>query len=189
MSFTLIVATHEYAVMSGDYRRTHIEDDKIFYDDTPKVFHLTKNVMAGFTGDVSKMMELRSKVKLNPQSKITSVVKTFEKELKGDGAYFTILLVGKDDKGRMKIAEITHRNHFKAKYITVKSGEIKWRFSYAYVNPGDLLTDYYEELPGVSEVNLANLASRVTEEVGKKDIRVSEKFDVLRLCDPSGVTV
>lgn len=182
MSFVMVIATSTEAVLTGDYRRTHIENDEVYHDDTPKAFHLTKNVLGGFTGDVSVMWHLRNTVKLNPQTKIKSVGKAFEEALKNNkNAYFTMILVGKDEKGRMQIAEITHTNNFKAKYIKVKPGQVKWFYSFAYVNPGALLQEAFEEAEEINYTALEKMATYVNNQIAKGDVRVSEKFDLIRL--------
>ncbi|AST93255.1 hypothetical protein BC6307_19330 [Sutcliffiella cohnii] len=181
MSLTIAIATAEFAVMSGDYRRVNVGNESEFYDDTPKAFHITDHVLIGITGDLRMSIELRTSLNVNKNAKINAVVRVLEKALATapTDAYCSIILAGKDNKGRMKFAQLSHETNFKARFQTIKPGEIKWLYAYSFVEPGELIEREYEELNEVTCASVSALARKVNEEVAETDARVSRKCDVI----------
>ncbi|MBO1005773.1 hypothetical protein [Pseudogracilibacillus auburnensis] len=177
MSLVMAFATEDFAVLSGDLRRTYINDDNEFYDDTPKSFIINSRVLGGLSGDCDISMFLLDKLKqVGEKANIESVARLIRKELRSlklPDIQQTVILSGLSDNGKVGIIELKHQNKFKIEKIKVPSGEIKWLYAFPYVDPGEIINDYFQSLDEVTIESISELAKLVNEKVSEYDIRVS----------------
>jgi len=183
MSLVITFATNDFAVIAGDLRRTHIEDDNVHFDDTPKAYKVNSQVLAGFTGDcdVSKYLinELKS---LGDRATIEAAARKIKQLLKKfprEDIYQTIILNGVSDSGKMALIKLTHRSKFRIERISIPTGEIKWLYAYSYEDPNPFIMEKYETIEDCNIESIINLAKTVIEKVSETDIRVSKQCDVL----------
>jgi hypothetical protein len=185
MSLVMAFATENFAIMSGDFRRTHIEDDKIHFDDCQKVFKINSRVLGGFTGDCDVSINLLQALKsIKDHSTVEAVARFIKKELNSiDRADLqqTVILTGISDSGKIVIFNISHHNQFKVKKIKPNSGEIKWEYAFPFVDPGPFIESLYQELEDCIPENIASLAEKVNEKASEMDIRVSKQCRIFSI--------
>lgn len=187
MSLIMAFVTEDFAVISGDLRRSKVSNVEIFYDDTRKVFQLNKRILAGFSGDCNVMEYVKEELtSLSNNATVEAAVRLIRSRIrkvvaKREDAQLTVLLAGIGDSGKMTLMEISHFNGFKPQKIDVQPGEIKWHFSYGYIYPEDLVKKRFSELEVVSAESVANMTREVNEEISEKDTLVSRGCDVLGL--------
>ena len=183
MSLVMSIFTEDFIVMSGDQRRIHVEDESIFFDDTPKVFKINERVLVGLAGDVSASSWLSKVMKVKPRSSLDYVAKHIAKKYrelkdKQPDVYASAQIAGVGDNGKVKFAYLSHEDNFKVRYVIPPPGEIKWQYSFHKVNPGELIGKLYKDVEEVSPESIGNLLSKVNTEIGKSDVGVSEMCDI-----------
>jgi hypothetical protein len=185
MSLVMAFATENFAVLSGDFRRTNIDDDNIHYDDTQKVFKINSKVLGGFTGDCDVSFYLQHALRnISDNATVEAVARFVKKELitiKRENLQQTVILTGISDSGKIIIMQISHHENFKIIKIKVPQNEIKWQYSISYVDPGPYIESLFEEIEDCTPANIAALAKVVNEKVGETDIRVSKPCRILSL--------
>jgi hypothetical protein len=185
MSLVMAFATEDFAVISGDHRRTNISDDNIFYDDTPKVFKINSSVFCGFTGDCDVSMYLRDELKaIGKHATVEAVARFIKKKLKEiprKGMHQTIILTGVSDSGKIAILKLTHRDNFKVEKIIPKPGEIKWIYAFPFTDPKEYIEEYFNEIDECNYKTIADLAIKVNAKASETDIRVSPGCKVLSI--------
>lgn len=185
MSLVMAFATEYFTVISGDFRRTHIEDDDIFYDDTPKVFSVNSRVSAGFTGDCDISKHLIQRISsLGQNSTVEAVARFIRKTLKSIqrlDIHQTVILTGISDSGKIVILQMSHRDKFKIKKTTVKPGEIRWLYAYSYVDPEESIESLFGQLTDCNSENIHDMAKKVNVNVSLKDPRVSPACEAITI--------
>lgn len=187
MSLIMAFVTEDFAVMSGDLRRTKVSNEDIFYDDTRKVFQLNERILSGFSGDCDVMEYVKEELaSLSDKSTVEAAVRLIRSRMrkviaKREDAQLTVLLAGIGDTGKMTLMEISHFSGFKPQKIDVQPGEIKWRFSIGNESPEELVKDRFSKLEAVNAESVANMARDINEEISEKDALVSRQCDVLAL--------
>ncbi|MDF2788589.1 MAG: hypothetical protein K0S80_1687 [Neobacillus sp.] len=178
-------ATENFAVISGDFRRTHIDDENIYYDDTLKVFSINPGVLGGFTGDcdVSKYLihELKS---ISDKATVEAVSRFIKKKLKcitRKDMHQTVILTGASDSGKMAILKITHRDGFKVGKIIVKPNEIKWLYAFPSVDPGEYIDEYYDQITDCNYKTISELAEKVNKKASETDNCVSSGCKIISI--------
>lgn len=185
MSLVMAFATDNFAVMSGDFRMTSIEDDNIYFDNMPKVFQINSRVLCGFTGDcdVSRYL-IKTLQKINDHSTVEAVTRFIKKELTSidrEDLQQTVILTGISDSGKIVILKISHHEGFKIEKIKVPPGEIKWQYTVSYVDPEPYIESLFGEIEDCTPENIAAMAKAVNEKVNETDIRVSKQCKILSL--------
>lgn len=185
MSLVMAFATEQFAVLSGDLRRTYVGNDDVYFDDTPKAFSINSNVLGGFTGDCDVTKYLIQELKnIGNKATVEAVARFIKKELKGiprKDMYQSVILTGISDSGKMVILKITHRDGFKVEKINVNPGEIKWLYAFPYVDPAEYIEDYYGELTDCNYKIISELAGKVNKKASETDIRVSPGCKILSI--------
>jgi len=185
MSLVMAFATEDFAVISGDFRRTHIADDNIFYDDTPKAFTVNSRVLVGFTGDCDISNHLIQRLKaLGENSTVEAVARFIRKILKSIqrlDIHQTVILTGISDSGKIVILQMSHRDKFKVQKVIVKPGEIKWLYAYSYVDPEGDIQSLYGQLTDCDSETIRDLTKKVNANVSLKDPRVSSECETMTI--------
>jgi hypothetical protein len=185
MSLVMAFATENFAVISGDFRRTNIDDDNIYYDDMPKVFRINSCVLGGFTGDCDVSGYLIQKLKkISGTATVEAAARFIKKELKSierEDMHQTVILTGLSDSGKIVILKMTHREGFKIGKTIVSPGEIKWQYTVSYVDPGEYIESMFSEIDDCTAENIAAMAKTINEKVSETDIRVSKQSKILSI--------
>lgn len=187
MSLVMAFATEDFAVISGDLRRTKVSNEEIYYDDTHKVFRLNERILVGFTGDCSVMDYIKGELTgLSDKSNVEAALRLIRSRMrnviaKNKDAQLTALLSGIGDSGKMTLMEISHLNEFKPQRIDVPPGRIEWRFSIGNENPEYLAQERFSEIGVVNAESVANIAREINEKISAIDTLVSRQCDVLAL--------
>jgi hypothetical protein len=178
-------ATEDFAVISGDFRRTHIKSDAIYFDDTPKVFKLNSNVLAGFSGDCDVTRDLLQELKgLSENATVEASARFIRGKLKNHAKkdiYLSVILTGLSDSGKMTIVEVSHQHNFKPVKVPIPPGEIKWHYAFPYVDPAEYIEEKFGELTECNPETIAALAHGVNVNCSGLDVRVSEKCSVFSI--------
>lgn len=183
MSMVNAFITEHFIVMSGDYRRVHVKDNDIYFDDAPKVFRISDRVVVGFTGDYEITLKLRDYIgkrnmsEANPRE-VARLCRRWLKRWAVEDTQQSILIAGLDDKKAPAIIELTHLSDYEPKYIAVESGRIEWRLVYANENPESFIDEELSKLDVLNEETCAELAKKVNERVAAADSFVSAACDV-----------
>lgn len=181
MSLVMAFATEDFAIMSGDLRRTHIKSDAVFFDDTPKVFRVNKRVLVGFSGDCYATKQvMKGLTEIGSDSSVQAVARLIRKHIP-ENAYLFVQLAGFGDGGKMVLAEMSHDTNWRIVKTDIPSGEIRWLHSVAHVNPKPIIEEHYGQLQDVDAEIIANMAREVNEKISETDARVSRECDVLGL--------
>lgn len=183
MSLVMTFAMQDFVVMSGDNRRTWVVDEGEYYDDTPKVFQISPQVLCGFTGDVDVTTLLRKELEgVNPKATIEAVARKIRKAVSGiqDG-YQTVSIAGRSDTGKMSIIQLTHRNNFRIEKVRLEKGQLEWRFCIAYENPTEFVRERVLQLTEFNAESISQLAREASEKISETDALVSKKCDVLSI--------
>jgi hypothetical protein len=181
MSLVMTFATEDFAVISGDFRRTHIKSDDIYFDDTPKVFKLNSNVLGGFSGDCDVTHYLLQELKeLSDKATVEATARFIRRRLKGD-IQQSVILTGLSDSGKITIMEVSHHHNFKPVKVRINPGEIKWHYAFPYVDPGEYIEEQFGQLTECNRETIAALANQVNVKCSESDVRVSENCSVLSI--------
>jgi hypothetical protein len=181
VSLVMAFATEDFAVMSGDFRRTHIKSDEIYFDDTPKIFKLNSNVLGGFSGDLNVTHDLLQELKgLSEKATVEAAARFIKRRLKGD-IQQSVILTGISDSGKITIVEVSHLNNFKPVKVQINSGEIKWHYCFPYVDPEPFIEEIFGQLTDCNRESIAALAHEVNVKCSESDVRVSEKCSILSI--------
>jgi len=183
MSLVMTFAMQDFVVMSGDYRRTRVVDEGEYYDDTPKVFQISPQVLCGFTGDVDVTTLLRKELEgINPKATIEAVARKVRKAVSGlQDAYQVITIAGKSDAGKMAIIQVSHRNDFRIEKVRLEKGQLEWRFCIAYEDPTEFVRERVMQLTEFNAESISQLAKEASEKISESDALVSKECDVLSI--------
>lgn len=184
MSLVMVIATENFIVMSGDYRRTYISDESVVFDDTPKVFSISNHVLIGLTGDIGPSKQILQLVKgtLDEDTSVEGAARFIKKHLKQivtKDTQQTIHIAGKARNGEPAIIVMTHRNSFKLDRTDIPKNHIKWSATFSFEDPIPLIEKGIAELESITTYSVASLVKKVNEYIGERDPRVSRKCDVL----------
>ncbi|MBP1913240.1 hypothetical protein J2Z23_000172 [Lederbergia galactosidilyticus] len=183
MSMVTAYITEHFIVMTGDYRRVHIEDNSEYFDDARKLFQINDSVLIGYTGDYAISLKLQAyldkkDLKTASPAEIARICRRWLNRRAKTDTQQRILIGGLDAKGKPAIIELTHDNDYEPTVINVEAGRIDWRLIYANVDPTPFIEEELGKLEETSPDSIAELARKVNERVAGEDSFISPACDV-----------
>lgn len=183
MSMVNAYITEHFIVMSGDHRRTHIEENEVFVDDAHKVFSINDRVIIGYTGDYDVSLKLRTHLdkqdlKAAGPNEVARQCRRWLQRRSKDDTQQRLLIAGLDRKGKPVIIELAHDSGYEPLIVTVEPGRMDWRFIYATVPPLPFVEEELAKIDVLSPEACAELAKTVNERVAAVDTGVSPACDV-----------
>jgi hypothetical protein len=184
MTLLIGIIRDNQCVLSGDFRRTNVQDTEEFYDDIGKIYKVNNNILIGYSGDLKVMAKLSTY--FDKGVKPNTTLESAARRIKGwvnkniePADHLTVLLVGKADNGKPAIFNISHREKYRIKKRSYTGSEnINWEFVYANVCPE--IESKLSSLGGTIQ-ELEELCRTLNYEVSIVDSWVSNECEVISL--------
>ncbi|WP_144561599.1 hypothetical protein [Bacillus mycoides] len=180
MTLIMAVVRDNQCVLTGDYRRTKIDNLDEYYDDVPKVFKVNSNILIGFSGDLGVRFRL-GKIINSLITKDTSIddaaikISQWLKENTTKAEEQTVIFVGKAEDQQPIIINVSHHNNYE---VIRQQGTTHWFSSYCYICPND---DIEKEIDNIGSglEDLVKLVTVINKKVSNTDKMVSPNCKVL----------
>jgi len=192
MSLVMGFITPYCVVMSGDYRRTRIDNESEHHDDAPKLFHVNEKVLIGVTGDYNFSRAFLYYLNSQKLDKATAnavarISRKWLREHSSEDTQQRVIIGGIADNSKPILIILSSDDYYKYDKRTVKPGRMAWALTYANVDAEPYINEELERAEEVNTQILAELARKVNERVANEDSFVSAKCYVAYIDIHAGV--